>query len=175
MASEQEGPPPAANPTFAYLDSTFYFDRLITHRPYHASAREITKAWDAGDVEVATSTLTLTEVLYVPLIDADAREKFDRACEPDILDLFRQYSKRRFRLVEVDRTIAEAARELVWSCNTRPKDSIHIASALRIHAPVMFTGDRDLIGLSGKVGGTPTLRIELPSWIVQKYLFPPSA
>jgi len=81
---------PTVNPGLVYLDSTFYFDRLITHRAGHKLAKTITEAWDAGQIEIATSTLTLTEVLYVRLDDPEERQKIDRAREPDILDLFRQ-------------------------------------------------------------------------------------
>ena len=168
MANSQGSRSGTPNPTSVYLDSTFYFDRLITHRPHHEVACRITEAWDAGEVELATSALTLTEVLYVPLLAADQREKIDRSRESDILDLFSQYDRRRFRLIELDRKTAEIARELVWDHNVRPKDAVHVASALRAEIPLLFTGDDELVKLSGKVSTSPSLRIETPWWIVQE-------
>lgn len=178
MADEMVEPQPGSNPPRVYLDSTFYFDRLITHRPGHEVAKDVTAAWDAGEVEVATSALTLTEVLFVRLTNAAAREKIDRTREPDILDLFHQHGARRFILIELSRPIAESARNMVWDHNVKPKDAIHVASVLAARIPVMFTNDSDLVKLSGKVGGEPALRIEHATWTVQSHMTldePPSS
>ena len=77
-------------------------------------------------------------------------------------DLFHPVAPRHFALLDVTREIAEDARELVWDAGIEPKDAIHVASALSVDAPVMFTSDRGLVGKD--VGGDPPLRIERPRW-----------
>ena len=71
---------------------------------------------------------------------------------------------------EVDRFIAEDARELVWNKNVKPKDAIHLATALRqdVELDQFDTFDKDLIKLSGALGdppltiGRPNLPAKLP-------------
>ena len=60
-------PTDARNPALVYLDSNFYFDYLIENRQRHLVAVEVIEAWKRGEVEIATSALTLTEVLFVRL------------------------------------------------------------------------------------------------------------
>jgi predicted nucleic acid-binding protein len=107
---------------------------------------------EAGNLRLVTSTLALAEVLWIrgkpPIPVAQARKVHD----------FFQHEWIVIR--EVDRATAEEARELVWNERVRPKDAIHMATALRVHkdAPLdqfdTFDED-DLIPLSGKLGDPP--------------------
>jgi hypothetical protein len=71
---------------------------------------------------------------------------------------------------EVDRFIAEDARELVWNKNIQPKDAIHLATALRqdVAFDQFDTFDEGLIKRSGTFGnppltiGRPNLPAKLP-------------
>ena len=90
-----------------------------------------------------------------------------RAEESRVLDLFSEYPPRQFTLVELDRVIAEAARDLVWERNIKPKDAVHVASALKARVPMLFTNDQGLWRHTGQVGGDPVLRIERPIWTTQ--------
>ena len=149
MANEAHLAEAEANPEFLYLDSNFYLDYLQGDRPNHEALKAVMDAWRAGAVEIATSALTLAEVLYVKIDPAAARAAIDRSREPDVIDLFRQYEPRRLRLIEVDRTIGEAAREVFWNKGVFPRDAIHVASALRVHVPTFFTNDKNLLGCQG--------------------------
>lgn len=172
MTSDSGNQTPATgrNPDLVYLDSNFYFDYLISNRAGHQLAVDVINAWKAGAVELATSALTLTEVLYVKLDVPNERRKIDRSREPDIIDLFAEYGPRRLRLIETDRRVGEDARRVFYDCAIDPKDAIHVASAIRGRCPVMFSRDHKLLRASGKVGGTPTLVIKKPSWTVQTSL-----
>lgn len=170
MATEHDELDVGENPALIYLDSNFYFDYLITNRREHAVAKRVVDAWKAGEVEIATSALTIAEVLYVKIDDGSARMMIDRSREPDILDLFQQYGARRFKLVELDRRTAESARQIVWDHGIHPKDAIHVASALKARCPAMFTRDKKLRNASGKLGGQPKLQITVPVWMVQTSL-----
>lgn len=105
-------------------------------------------------LEIVTCAFTITEVLYPKGGNPLSRELRDRV-------------KRFFRspgivLVNVDRMLAEAAQEYYWDHNVRPKDAIHIASAVLAGVPVFETYDSGLIRFSGQVGGDPELRIREP-------------
>ncbi len=65
---------------------------------------------------------------------------------------------------EVDRFIAEDARQLVWDKNVKPKDAIHLATALRqdVVLDQFDTFDHGLIKLSRALGDPP-LVIGYPS------------
>lgn len=161
---------PSSNPSVAYLDSCFYLDYLKGDTPYHGALAAIIDAWKAGELEVVTSALTISEVLWVKCDDDGARMMIDRTREPEILDLFAPYAPRKLILVELDRAIGEASRQLVWDKNIKPKDAIHVASALAGNAEVLFTFDKPLSRHSGTLGGTPTLRLLPPAWVMRPAL-----
>jgi predicted nucleic acid-binding protein len=66
---------------------------------------------------------------------------------------------------ELDRATAEAAREVVWNNGVKPKDAVHVATALLVHhqTPLdqLDTYDGDLLALSETVG-LPPLKIGYP-------------
>ena len=110
---------------------------------------------------IITSTLTLAEVLWMkgaPRLTEDKK---------DILRKFFRHSY--IRLKNVSRSIAENAQDLVWNNSIKPKDAIHVATALDFKIPTLETFDLDLIGKSGKVG-TPALIIRKPIAPVQTRL-----
>lgn len=159
--------PDRANPDFVYLDSNFYLGFLIGDRPNGETLRLILEAWDRGEVQVATSALTIAEVLHLRRGDGQDRLRLPPEMQPRIDDLFRPSGRRRLLVVNVTRSLAKESRELVWDHGIEPKDAIHVRSALTVGAPVMFTSDRALLRKDRRVGGDPPLRIEEPRWVVQ--------
>lgn len=113
----------------------------------------------AGKLRVVTSAFTLVEVLRlqhkapIPLADAQQIRKF--------------FESEYVALYDVDRTVAEKAQDVVWNYGVKPKDAVHIATALSVGANVVIdqldTFDSDLIALSGQIG-TPPLAIGRPGF-----------
>jgi predicted nucleic acid-binding protein len=108
---------------------------------------------DEGDVLIVTSALTMAEVLWkrggppIPKDKSDTLRKFfRRSC---------------FRVRNVTRAISEAAQDLVWNSGIKPKDAIHVATALDVGVRFLETFDEGLLGKSGKIG-TPPLLIRKP-------------
>ncbi|HET7231586.1 MAG TPA: PIN domain-containing protein [Longimicrobium sp.] len=106
------------------------------------------------ELEIVTSAFTITEVLYPkggkPLPQS-VRTKIRRFfLNPGIV------------LVNVDRAVAENAQGYFWEHNIRPKDAVHVASAVYAGVPVFETYDDKLIALSGAVGDDPRLMIREP-------------
>lgn len=106
-----------------------------------------------GEILIVTSTLTIAEVLWMrnaPKITADKAE------------IVRKFFRRsNLRLRNVTRRISENAQDLVWNHAIRPKDAIHVATALDGGIPILETFDTDLIKRTGSIG-TPGLIIRAP-------------
>ncbi|WP_418025890.1 type II toxin-antitoxin system VapC family toxin (plasmid) [Paracoccus sp. TD-10] len=108
---------------------------------------------ERGDVLIVTSALTLAEVLWLrdgPRIAADKAA------------LVQKFFRRSYiRVYNVTRKISESAQVLVWDNDIRPKDAIHVATAINLKADALETFDGKLIGKSGSVGA-PLLLIREP-------------
>lgn len=63
---------------------------------------------------------------------------------------------------DIDRAVAERAREVVWGHGERPKDALHVATALDAGVKQFDTFDGDLIALSRAIGN-PALIIGEPN------------
>jgi predicted nucleic acid-binding protein len=119
--------------------------------------RDAIRAAEKGDIKLVTSAFTLTEVLKlkgeqpIPAEDAEKVRGF--------------FANEYIVLYDVDRIIGEKAQDLVWFHGVKPKDSIHVATALvtgpAIGIEQLDTFDGGLIGLSGQLGDPP-LRIGRP-------------
>ncbi len=111
---------------------------------------------EAGRVLAVTSAMRLVEVTGGTSSRSQAR--------PIIRDFF---DNEYIRLVEVDRLLAESARELVWLHQLNAVDAVHVAAAIRASCDVLFTFDRHLLKLNGSISP----RVEEPRWTGQKSLF----
>ncbi len=68
------------------------------------------------------------------------------------------------RVRNVTRSISESAQSLVWDQGIKPKDAIHVATALEAKVPILETFDEPLIAQSGTVGFPPLIiRKPLPA------------
>jgi predicted nucleic acid-binding protein len=104
----------------------------------------------SGDLTLVTSALTLPEVLFLKGKDPVPEEDRDKV---------RRFFESPFvHLVELDRTVGERAQEVVWKYGVRPKDAVHVATAISTSPSMpldqLDTFDEPLIALSGKIGNT---------------------
>lgn len=108
---------------------------------------------ERGEVLIVTSALTLAEVLWMrggPRLSKDKAE------------LVQKFFRRSYiRVYNVTRKIAESAQVLVWDNSIKPKDAIHVSTALHLSVDALETFDDKLIGKSGCVGD-PLLLIREP-------------
>jgi hypothetical protein len=76
--------------------------------------------------------------------------------------IIQNFFRRSFiRVVNVTRKVGEDAQILVWDHSVKPKDAIHVATAVFYKADAMETFDADLIKKDRKIG-EPPLRIREP-------------
>ena len=117
------------NPDRIYWDSCVYLNFLRGGHPNADAMHAILRAWEAGEVILATSALTIAEVLHVRCEGLPA-SWIDKSKQGEILRLFTAREKGELVLVELTRPLAESARDLCWHHRVPPKDAVHIASAL---------------------------------------------
>jgi predicted nucleic acid-binding protein len=141
-----------------YWDSDAFLGWLQAERGKVDLCAGTLKRADLGEVVIFTSALTIAEVLWMRGAPAIPQEK---------ADIVRRFFRRsNLRIRNVTRGIAESAQDLVWNHSIRPKDAIHVATALEASAVALETFDEGLIGKSGQVG-TPPLLIRKPLAPVQ--------
>lgn len=118
----------------------------------------------AGNCEIVTSALTLTEVVR-PHKKSIVLSKQNE----DRIVAFFKHSY--IKLVELDRTVGEMARRLIWEFNLGLPDSIHLASAIHANAHIVESWDDKLLKLNGKIPGSPSIRE--PAVSAPQLPFPP--
>ncbi len=116
---------------------------------------------------IVTSALTLAEV-----VKAKGQPRLKRESERKIRNFFKHEY---IVLIDVDRKLAEAARQLMWDHDLlNHKDAIHVATAIRGLFDQLDTFDEPMIKLSGKLGNPP-LVIGRPNLPEQTELFSDTA
>ena len=111
-----------------------------------------------GEVLVVTSALTLAEVLWMRRGPRLTVEKSR---------IVRRFFRNSFiRVYNVSRKVAESAQVLVWDHDIKPKDAIHVATALHLSVDALETFDAGLIGKGGDIG-EPLLLIREPQAAIQ--------
>jgi predicted nucleic acid-binding protein len=107
------------------------------------------KRGDLGEVIIFTSALTIAEVLWMrgaPMVTQDKA------------DIVRKFFRRSYiRVRNVTRSVSESAQDLVWSHGVKPKDAIHVATALEARVTALETFDDGLLKKSGTIGNPPLL------------------
>jgi len=100
---------------------------------------------EKGKILIVTSALTLAEVLA---LRGKKRLLPNPAMKKKVIDFF----KNEYIAVQnVTREVAELARDLVWDNGIKPKDAVHVASALAAEVTIFETYDKGLIRKSGKI------------------------
>jgi predicted nucleic acid-binding protein len=116
---------------------------------------------EQGEVVIFTSALTIAEVLWLRGAPPIPQQK---------ADIVRKFFRRSYiRVRNVTRAVSEAAQDLVWNNGIKPKDAIHVATALDARAAALETFDEGLLSKSGSVG-TPSLPMRKPIPPAQKKL-----
>lgn len=73
------------------------------------------------------------------------------------------FRKSYIRPYNLTRSIAESAQDLVLNRDIRPKDAVHVATALELKVPALETFDDGLLKKSGLIGSPPlVIRKPLP-------------
>jgi predicted nucleic acid-binding protein len=123
------------------LDTAPLIYFIEKHPQYSPILQPFFEAVERGDIQIVTSTLTLTEVLIHPLRQGNQ-------------SLARQYSSvllnaEHVRTLAVSSPIATEAAQLRADHGYKTPDAIQLATALAGHAAFFVTNDETLVSLSG--------------------------
>lgn len=146
-----------------YWDSNAFLGWLNGEKGKVEKCDGVLQAAEERKVEIVTSAWTLTEV-----VKKKGEKPVPKTTEQKIKGFFEQPY---IILREVDRRVAETARDLIWAHNLSAPDAVHLATALRLGLSVMDTFDDKLIALDGKLGNPP-LRIGHPHMPHTPDMFP---
>jgi len=120
-----------------YWDSNCYLAYLMQESGRAEKCRTTLELLESNEIYIVTSCLTLTEVLWVR-----GGEKIKPESRQKVIDAFEHPNILKYNLTQ---KIAEQSRELVWDHNIKPKDSIHLATALNSNAEFLETFDNELL------------------------------
>lgn len=140
-----------------YWDSDCFIGLLAEEPDKVDACKTVIDAAERGQVVIVTSSLTLAEVVKVR-----RHGPLDKALREQIrLFFMNEYIVVR----QLDRFLAEQARDLWWDFGIEPKDGVHVATALASGLTQLDTFDEKLIDRSGQLGAPPLLighpRIEI--------------
>jgi predicted nucleic acid-binding protein len=127
-----------------YWDACTFLGWLSEEPDKVDECRGVIHQAEAGNVLIVTSSLTLVEVIKL---------KGEKSLAEEYEPTIREFFKHAWIVVrQLDRFIAEDARQFVWRHGFDPKDSVHVATALRSGVKRLDTFDDELISRSGLVG-----------------------
>ncbi len=116
-----------------YWDSDCFLGHFQNEEGKVEKCEGVLQKADRGDVILVTSALTIAEVLWMrgaPRITKDKAE------------IVQKFFRRSYiRVYNVTRKIAESAQDLVWDHSIKPKDAIHVATAINLTVDVLETFD----------------------------------
>lgn len=142
-----------------YWDANAFSGYLNDEHDKVAACGDVLTQAQAGHILIATSALTLAEVLYIkggPKLDPSKRTKIEQFFKADYI-----------AVRNVTRAVSNLARDVYWDHGIMPKDAVHVATAMMYKIPVLNTFDEPLIGKNGIAVNGHVLRIGKPHVIVQ--------
>lgn len=157
----------AASPAdIRYWDACAFLGYFREEKDIVGGCADVLEAADRGQVQLVTSSLTIAEVLHIK--GEKALEKQRR----ETVELF--FMKPLVAVRAVTRRDAELAQALYWDHRIKPKDAIHVATALRAGIEVFETKDQGLLKKSIlRFEGYASLTLQLPHMKTPTLGFPP--
>lgn len=133
-----------------YWDTNCFLGVLNKEPDKIGPCRAVLREAENRSVQIVTSALTLTEVLWPKGVPLPLPKE-------SAATIHRFFLHEWIVVYDLDRTLAERAREVVWDHGVHHKDSIHVATAIDAKVDQFDTFDGPLGELSGKVGNPPLI------------------
>ena len=123
-------------PDLRYWDSACFL-AVMKNEPESKLCQGVIQAAKQDRITIVTSTWTLTEVIAIT-----GKTPMTKDYDKLISDFFeRNY----IALRDVTQEIGHLSRQLVWDIGYKPKDAVHVATAVIAECPVFDTFDQGLI------------------------------
>ncbi|OHB77744.1 MAG: hypothetical protein A2Z25_19145 [Planctomycetes bacterium RBG_16_55_9] len=136
-----------------YWDSDCFLGFLKEENDKIALCKGTTAKAENGELIIITSAITLIEVVKL-----DRQLRLKAKDEKTIRNFFKNPY---IHIHNVDAEIGIIARDLIWKHSLSQRDSIHVATALKLKLDMMHTFDAKLHRLSKRYGN-PKLQIGKP-------------
>lgn len=150
-----------------YWDSNAFLGWFNGESEKAKACETVIRAAERSDVEIITSAVSLTEVIKIK-----GQNQLKESDEQKIKDFFENDY---ILVANLDRFTGEKARHLIWKYpHLKPKDALHLATALITECPVLDTFDGDLLRLNGNIDGV-MMHIGIPNLPLQSDLLTPNA
>ena len=121
-----------------YLDSCVFLAWLQEENNRADAVEALFGDAYSGKLQILSSALTIAEVLNIQGLKSPIpKEQREKVC-----NLF----KNEWIVIKsVTRRVAEISQELVWEEGIKPKDGVHVATAILYNVPKLYSYDRELI------------------------------
>jgi hypothetical protein len=125
-----------------YWDANCFLSYLQREQTYEMCEGVLKEAY-SGNILIVTSVFTITEVL-----GGESGKPITRETQTEYENFFKSPF---IKTVDVNRSLAEYSRLLIWDYRIPKKDSIHIATASMWDVPIIHTFDKKLIQFHKKI------------------------
>lgn len=148
---------------YRYWDASCFIAWLNAEAGRIDLCEGVVQAAEKGQLKIITSAITLTEVIKPSANIVIAQDK------DQTINSF--FQRPEIVVRDVDRTIAEFARSLIWTYpHLRRNDAVHVATAaLTAEVAVLDSFDDHMLRLDGQIGN-PGMRIGTPDLPFQPQL-----
>lgn len=96
-----------------------------------------------GQIQIFTSALTIAEVLNLQGYKSPITKE-DREMVRELFRMLDDKDNQLFEIFNVDPALAKRAQDIVWDHGIKPKDAIHVTTALVYEANVFYSYDNTL-------------------------------
>ena len=129
--------PPSA---VVYADTSIFIYTVEVNPDYYSLLQPLWLLFQAGDIEIVSSELTLMETLVVPTRNSDS----------DLIDTYEQLLlSPAISLVPISQTVLREAARLRATTNLNTPDAIHAATALSNNCTMLLTNDSQFGNVKG--------------------------
>lgn len=125
------------------LDTSIFIYHFEEHPAFLPLTRELLSGIETGQWEGITSTITLMELMVLPL----KLEREDIARNYEVLLVHFPH----VRVVDIDRNVSRKAAQIRAGFGIRPPDASQVAASLVHGAKVFATNDRGLVRLQSEI------------------------
>jgi len=139
-----------------YIDSSVFLAFLKEEQETSEVASQLFDDAAAGELEIWTSTFTLSEVLFLD------KEKPNSLIDQEQIRNFFDHSW--INLIDLSRAAARKTQDVFWGIKSiKPADSIHVACAISYGIKTLYCFDKDLCKLDTETKNKYGLSIEIPT------------
>jgi len=150
-------------PFLQYWDSMLFIHRIQRTPEHLVVLDQLAEDAQNGKLNIVVSTFTLAEVIK----DPDGQQLSETE-DQKIIEFF----ENPYIIIRpLTYPISLLARKISREFGTKPKDAVHLATAVYWNIPQFFTFEKGLINKDGKLGDPQKpLRISEPKWVGQQSL-----